>query len=327
MSMPAHKQRPTTPPAPPVPGPNMLDLARRALLETDEQLKALALRRREMLLRGGSDREVHALDSQITEAEHTRQTRSDRVTLLAEQAAREAEAQRAAEHEALLGRLEQQFAARDKIVAELAGHVKAADASLVKLVKANRSLASSFEWPHGTLGAAMLDDGSTLLALAHEIYRAGNRSPVTGTVDMQQVPIFPGAKCGDLNFIALPERSSLPLTEKFAAASAAASRILRSGRNDPIIAPPPAVPIAVPPVQEEPAQASAPAPNAAPVARASVDESVPVSLSIPFERSSKQIELSALLVRQNELASMPEMNAAAEAEYEANGLRIRELSS
>jgi hypothetical protein len=77
-----------------------------------------------------------------------------------------------------------------------------------------------------------------------------------------------------------------------------------------------------PPVPAEPAQPT----ETVPVTQPDAAEPAPLKIAVPFERSSREIEIASLLVRQNELASKVEMSAADEAEYASNGERIRQLS-
>jgi hypothetical protein len=297
----------------------MLAAAQAALVETTEQLKGLTAKRHNALLTGASDRDVALIDSEIATAQHVQRTRSDRVQVLLEEAERKEAERRVKEKLAHIERVEKKLAERDAVAAELAAAIAVADRCWVKLRTLNLAIQAGWPWPHGSIGAALLDDGSALLAIANEIYRVGGRPPVTGgVVDLKQVPTYPGAKCADLSYIMLPERSAPPLIERFAQASAAASRILRSGRNDPIAAP------AVPPAaQPEPAQASAPVAESAPApAPAPANGAPPMRARTDAER-----EMARLLKRQSELVDRPGgMTEADDSEYELISKEITELS-
>jgi hypothetical protein len=296
--------------------PASLPAAQEALRLVNEQLETLATRRREALLRGTDD-DVAAVDAEIAAAQHLQRTRSDRVEALTEESERAATEQRARDRETAIAQIEARFRRRDKLAARLASLVKSADAAFVQLCVANHGIMDAWPWQHGHVGAALLGDGDVALALSHELFRVGGRLPPGGgSPNPHPAPTWPGAKCSQLEFIMMPERTT-SMVDKFAMASAAAGRILRSGRNDPL---PVMNGATAPPVPAEPAQPT----EAAPVA--SADEPAPLKIAVPFERSSREIEISSLLVRQNELASKIEMTEADEAEYAANGERIRALS-
>jgi hypothetical protein len=288
---------------------NALTAAQEALGETAEQLKALTARRREVLLTG-SDEEVAAVDAEIEAAQRQQRTRSDRVSVLIEAAEQEAAARRAKEHAALIGRVEAKLAERDAIVAELAAHAAAADAALVKLFAANKAVLAGWPWENGHVGAALLGAGDTVRVLSNEIYRIGGRAPSTGGAPGDpRGPSFPGGKRGNLSWVMMPERSSPPMIARFAEASAAASVIMKTGRN----APAPATIGAVHPAMN--GHATPPA-----------EQPTPSSPNPPQAAPQKMgPEMLALLEKQNALVSGP-MGPAEDEQYESISKRIRELA-
>jgi hypothetical protein len=215
-----------------------LQHAQSALQETAEQLKALTARRREVLL-AGTDDEVAAVDAEIEAAQRQQRTLTDRVSVLLEQAEQEAAARRAKEHEALIGRVEGKLSERDRAVAKLAGLVAAADAALVEVFALNRAILAAWPWGNN-LGAVLLGDGMVVNALRNEIYRVSGRPPSTGGMPGDpRGPSYPGGVAEDIMWAMMPERIK-PIVEKFAEASAAASVIMKTGRNSPAPASAPA---------------------------------------------------------------------------------------
>jgi hypothetical protein len=300
---------------------NSLAAAQEALQETAEQLKALTARRREVLL-AGTDDEVGAVDAEIEAAQRTQRTRTDRVSVLIEAAEQEAVARRAKEHAALIGRVEAKLAERDRIAAELASHVAAADAALLKLFAVNRQILAAWPWGNGDLGAVLLGDGVTLNALRNEIYRVSGRPPSTGGMPSDpRGPSYPGGKCEDLLWIMMPEKTR-PMVAKFAEASAAASVIMRTGRNGPA---PAMNGAAHPPANASPAEdASANIGDVPQGDRAPAFPAPPPMPAPAIERTPAQVELAKLLSRQHTLAMSDDPKD--EIEYLENGKKIAALS-
>jgi hypothetical protein len=265
---------------------NSLDRAKAALAETQARLAALATKRNAELLRG-TDASVALVDGEIEVVQRLLRTHTDRVKLLEVEAEQAAVAKRAKEKSDLIGRIETKLAERDKIAAELAKCVKAADEAFVKLLAVNRTILAAWPWSGGDVGAAMLGDAATLAVLRNEIFRVAGRVPPGGGMPPDpRGPSYPGAQCEQLEFIMLPERTK-PMTEKFAEATAAATAIMRGGRTT----------AAVPELDA----------NGLP----------------KVERTPKQIELSRLLQRQLELAELD--GEEADREYGEIGRQIAEL--
>jgi hypothetical protein len=288
---------------------NALDRAKVVLAETQNKIAALALERNTALLRG-TDADVAKVDAEVDATEKLLRTHGDRIKLLEAEAEKEEAARRAKEHEALIGRVEAKLAERNKISEELASHVAAADAALLRLFAVNRQILAAWPWQNGSLGAVLLGDGAVVGALSNEIFRVAGRPPTTGgAAGDPRGPSYPGGKCENLSWIAMPERSSRPLVARFAEASAAASVILRTGRNGPA---PETNGAAHPPGDDSPGDAGrssiAPPPRVAP------------------QKGVPNPELTQLLNRQLQLADLPVMDAAAEAEYAAIGKQIAALS-
>jgi hypothetical protein len=105
----------------------------------------------------------------------------------------------------------------------------------------------------------------------------------------------------------MPERTK-PMTEKFAEAAAAASVIMKTGRNGPAPAPAPETNGAVHPTMNGNSPTEQPAPSPSQVA--------------PQKASPEMIRL---LSRQNELVSK-NMGPDEDAEYESISKRIREIA-
>jgi hypothetical protein len=279
-----------------------LERAQAVLAETDARLAALVKKRNTALL-NGSDADVALVDEEIEGVQKLLRTHTDRVSLLAAERQRSEAARRAKEHEALITRVEGKLAERDCAVAELAGHVAAADAALVKVFALNREILAGWPWGNGHLGAVLLGDGATLNALRNEIYRVSGRPPSTGGMPGDpRGPSYPGGQCEQLEWIMMPERIR-PMVEKFAQASAAGSVIMKTGRNGPA----PATNGAVHPEMN----GNSPTEQLAP------------STPSPSEKASP--EMIRLLSRQNELVGKP-MGADEDAEYESISKRIRQLA-
>jgi hypothetical protein len=261
--------------------------AQHVLEETRGRLAALADQRNVTLLHG-TDADVSKVDLEIEAANKLLRTHGDRVKLLEIEAEKEAAAKRAKELAALVDRVEKKLGERDAIAAELASCVAAADAALVKLFACNRLIQAGWPWEGGHVGAVLLGDAAVLGVLGNEIFRVGGRVPPGGGMPPDpRGPSYPGAKCEELQWIMMPEKTK-PMVEKFAEASAAAKQIMRGERGRADGAP------------------------------------LPTHTTMPTVRTESEKELAALLVRQSELAMLD--TAAAEAEYVKNGERIKELT-
>jgi hypothetical protein len=283
-----------------------LDRARVVLAETQAKLAALATERDTALLRG-TDADVAKVDAAVEATEKLLRTHTDRVRLLEGEAEKEAAARRAKEHAALIGRVEGKLRERDQAVAELAGCAAAADAALVKVFALNRAILAAWPWGNN-LGAVLLGDRATLNALKNEIYRVSGRPPSTGGMPGDsRGPSYPGGQCERLEWIMMPEKTR-PMTEKYTEARAAASVIMRTGRNGPAPAP-------------ETNGAVHPAMNG----NSPTEQLAPSSPS-PSQAASKLTpEMLALLERQNALVNGP-WNDAVDAQYEEISRRLKELA-
>jgi hypothetical protein len=124
---------------------------------------------------------------------------------------------------------------------------------------------------------------------------------------------FPGGEPERVELLYQPERTRA-LVDKLADATATAGRIMRTGRNDPELCQ------GVAGFHEEQAAPPGVGTNGHAARLASGD-----AAAKPVPTPAPNPELSRLLLRQNELAEMPEMDAAAEAEYAANARAIAEL--
>lgn len=284
-----------------------LDRAKAVLAETQAKLAALATERDTALLRG-TDADVAQVDGQIEREEKLLRTHSDRVKLLQVEAEKEEAGRRARERASLIERLETKLAARNHAVGKLADLVAAADAAFLDVLALNRQILAAWPWGNGDLGAVMLGDGATLNALRNEIYRVSGRPPSTGGMPGDsRGPSYPGGQCERLEWIMMPEKTR-PMTEKYTEARAAASVIMKTGRNGP-----------------------APAPSTNGAAHPSVTASPGATgqssiVQTPQVAPQKVTpEMLALLERQNVLVSKP-MDADADREYELNSARIRELA-
>jgi hypothetical protein len=283
---------------------NALDRAKVVLAETRVKLGELAVQRNAALLRG-TDADVAKVDAAVEATEKLLRTHTDRVRLLEGEAEKEAAERRAKEHAALIGRVEAKLAERNRAVAKLADCVAAADAALVEVFALNRAILAAWPWGNN-LGAVLLGDGMAVNALRHEIYRVSGRPPATGGMPGDpRGPSYPGGVAEDIMWAMMPERIK-PIVEKFAAASAAASVIMKTGRNGPA------------PVTN--GAAAHPSVTASPgdTGQSSI---VPTPQVAPQKGSPEMIRL---LSRQNELVSGP-MDDAADREYELISARLREL--
>jgi hypothetical protein len=138
-------------------------------------------------------------------------------------------------------------------------------------------------------------------------------------------PSFPGGKCANLLWVMMPERSSPPMIARFAEASAAASVIMKTGRNSPA---PAMNGAAQPPADASPTNGAAhppvaPGSNDAPVTPASGLVAGQINAPIP-ETDEARAVLRRLLQRQAELSEQD--GEEAEAAYRAVGERIAALS-
>jgi hypothetical protein len=178
----------------------------------------------------------------------------------------------------------------------------------LKVFALNRAILAAWPWGNN-LGAVLLGDGMVVNALRNEIYRVSGRPPATGGMPGDpRGPSYPGGVAEDIMWAMMPERIK-PIVEKFAAASASASVIMKTGRNSPAsemngAAHSPASGDASPPV-EQPAMPSSP--------------------NQPQAASKLNPEMLALLEKQNALVSGP-WNDAVDAQHEEISRRLKELA-
>jgi hypothetical protein len=207
-----------------------VDAARAAVAVVERDL-ASAVEERNRVLLTDDDEAVAEVDARIAVLRQRQRTATDRATLVFAQSEQEAAARRAKEHAALIGRVEAKLADRSRSVAKLADLVAAADAALLEIFAANRAILAAWPWGNGDRGAVMLGDPAVLGALSNEIFRVAGRPASTGGMPSDgRGPGFPGGRPERLEWIAMPERSSRPLVEKFKEAATAAAQIMSGGR-------------------------------------------------------------------------------------------------
>jgi hypothetical protein len=282
-----------------------LSRAQIALQETAEQLKALSARRREALLTGTDD-DVAVVDAEIEATQRLQRTRSDRVSVLLEQAAEEAAFARAAEREARIVETERLFIERDAAVADLKDHLVGAEQAFQRIHQLNLQARAAWEWPHGRVGGALLAASDLVRETASFIYRISGRPPQTGGEFRPDVPpSLPGGKCPRIEWLQTPNR--LPdLVAQYRLASKYGSDVMRGVRGD------------------VPAPASPASPGVASPGDSASSNVEPLPTVSPI-RAEPNAELSRLLMRQNQLASR-QMSDEDEAEYAANGRLIAAIS-
>jgi hypothetical protein len=281
-----------------------VELARRALSDAEELVAKLEAERATVLL-GDDDGHLARIDARLQNARLQHRTAVDRLAAREAEEQRQAQAKADRERLATIGKVENRLRERDRIGAELAEHIKAADAAFVKLVETSRQVHAAWPWSASDPYATMVSEGAIAAAVRNEIFRIGGRVPLTGGVIDTRPPSFPGGEPGRVEHLYQPERTRA-LVDKLADATATAGRIMRTGHNDPE------------PCQEvvglhvEPD--GQPAPGVGTNGHAGPGKATPAPVPNP--------ELCRLLARQNELAEMVEMDAAAEAEYAALGKQI-----
>jgi hypothetical protein len=277
-----------------------VDLARKSLADAEELVAKLEDERRAVLL-GDDDGHLARIDARLNNARLQHRTATDRLAAREAEEARQQQAKAARERMLLIGRVENRLHERDRIGAELAEHIRAADKSFCRLIEANRQIHAAWEWSASDTFATMVHEGSIVAAVRNEIFRVGGRVPLTGGVIDTRPLSYPGGEPERVELMYQPERTRA-LVDKLADATATAGRIMRTGRNDPPDEPqPPVMATADPALVVLPTNGHAAPEKATP---------------------APNPELGRLLARQNELAEMPEMDAAAEAEYAALGKQI-----
>jgi len=293
--------------------PGSLEQARQSLVDLQVQVETLREQRDQALLRD-DDPQASRLQGRIEGLERASRTAVEKVRLLEAQASREANERHAAERAELIGRIEAKFAERDAAGAELAALVSQSDAAFVRVLELGQEIADLWPWRRDELGATLCSAGAMTLALQHEIYRHARPAP-GGGMPHTAPPSYPGGMPQDLMWTMVPSRSARPLTERLGEASAAATRIMRTGINTP--APPP-VPIVLPASLDTSAEA-APDPVAAPVPASNGHAEAKDAPPPPNP------ELSLLLSELDALVSKP-MGPVEDAKYESLSRRVKQLS-
>jgi hypothetical protein len=283
-----------------------LSRAQIVLRETDDLLRALAVRRREVLLTG-SDDDVEVLDHEIEATQRLQRTRTDRVSVLLEHAAEEAAAARAAARSETIAAVEVLLAQRDEAGAELAAHIEGADKAFLRMITLGREIRQRWQFQQHDASPSMLTEAAIAAAIPHEIYRIGSRPhPLGSKIVADSMPSYPGGKAERFEDAQRPEAIK-PLVKKLAEASALASRVMREGFSTNRLS---VIPTSTPSTADNSAVASniGPLPQTSPI------------------KAQPDPELARLLARQNQLVNGP-MDAAADAEYELLSAQIRARSA
>jgi hypothetical protein len=280
-----------------------VELSRRALSDAEELVTKLEDERRAVLL-GDDEGHLARIDARLNNARLQYRTAVDRLAAREGEEQRQAQAKAARERLAQIGKIENRLRERDRIGAELAQHIAAADKSFCRLIEANRQIHSAWPWSASDTFATMVHEGSIVAAVRNEIFRVGGRVPLTGGVIDTRPLSYPGGEPERVELLYQPERTRA-LVDKLADATATAARIMRTGRNDPEPCQ------GVGEFHEKPDDQPAP-PGVGTNGQAGPAKPAP----------APNPELGRLLARQSELADMPEMDAAAEAEYAALGKQI-----
>jgi hypothetical protein len=277
--------------------------AQQALAENDRAIADLVAQRNALLVRDEvNDAEVERIDAELARHQHRQRTLSDRLSLLGEEARREAAEQAALAHEAKIKTAEDLFTRRDEAAADLQRHLQKAEEAFRRVHALGIEARAGWPWAHGKLGGTMTTASDLIVATASYIYKIGSRG---GGRDPAGTPGFPGGKCPRIELMHNP--AVLPdLLDEFTAASRYGSDTMRGVVRLDAVSPSPAPPSAV---GAAPAQSP---PVVAAVESAHIPPITP--------------EIRKLLERQNALASRV-MSEADEAEYEANGELIKGLSA
>jgi hypothetical protein len=275
--------------------------AQAALAANDAEIVRLVAERNALLVRDEVDEvAVGHLDDKLAGCRHRAKTLTDRLSLLAAEAARVEAEQAAQAREEKITQIEAILARRDKAAEDLQLHLCKAEAAFREVHEFGQAARNGWAWPHGRAGAVLASGQDLFWGVSSFIYKIGGRA---GQMSPDGPPSFPGARCPKLELLGTPE--ALPdLVDEFRAASKYASDCMRG-----------IVPAAVTPEpaadgpDEQPAQP-------APVVAAADGPSVP-----PISP-----EVAQLLVRQSVLAAR-DMTAADEQEYRRNGEQIAALSA
>jgi hypothetical protein len=276
--------------------------AQAALAANDQAIAGLVAERNALLLQDEVDEAaVERIDGELARHQRRQKTLTDRLSLLAAEAQR-AEAEQAAQaREAKITETERLFIERDAAVADLKDHLVAAEAAFRRVHQLNLEARAGWEWPHGRAGGTLTTVPDLVREVSSFLYKIGGRpAPLGGQFPVNVPPAFPGAKCPKIELLQLPDK--LPdLVAQYRDASRFASDVMRGSKID-----------AAPPSPASPGDAG----------QSNVEPLPQVS---PF-KAAPNPELARLLQRQNQLASR-DMSATDEAEYEANGRLIQELST
>jgi hypothetical protein len=277
------------------------------LAENDQAIAGLAAERNALLLQDDVDETaVERVDGELARHQRRQMTLTDRLSLLAAEAQREAAEQAAQVHEAKIIEAERLFIARDAAAMELRDHLAAAEAAFRKVYELGVAARAAWPWEHGRAGGTLTTAHDLVREVGAFLYKIGGRPALLGGQFPANVPpAFPGAKCPRIELLQLPDK--LPdLAAEYGAASRYASDVMRGVvRVD-----------AVPPSPASPGVAAEAPATTPPVVAAAAGPNVP----------SIGPEVRKLLERQNALASR-DMSEADEREYQENSRLIQEMSA
>src|SRR5262249_15128443 len=200
---------------------------------------------------------------------------------------------------ALIHRLGQKFADRNRLAYELQDLIPKANGLFLKMLELNRAIDAAWGWPAADRLALMLPRETIFGAIEHELFRV-TAVPLRGG-GQDEGPNgghrFPGSRPPNLGVMNLPSAVT-SLADTMREAGDYGSRIMRSGKGGPT------------PVAPEPT----------PPATNGDDRGYPLSngnaapASSP-QRSAAEERLSALLRKQSDLASLPTMSPDQDREY------------
>jgi hypothetical protein len=295
----------------------LLEAAKQSLTDLQAQIEALREQRDQALLRD-DDPQAARLESRIEGLNRQVRTATDKVRLLEEVAAKEAAERAAQEKQAKIAAVTALFAQRDERAAELQNHLIGAEKAFREIDALNTTLREAWPFSRNDHAPCLLAGGALALSVEHYIFKIGSRlEPPGGQIRPGGSLSFPGGRYPTLQDMYQPEK--LPnLTAVFADATGLATAIMNGNRNSFLSAPLAAVAAATP---VNLADGSVSTTNGA-ASNGGGASSPPIVPAV--ERTAQQVELSKLLVRQNELAALDTPEALAE--YLANGLRVTQLS-
>jgi hypothetical protein len=268
-----------------------LEEARAAHAETGHRLMEVSRARKAALDADDGLAEAGRLDSELATLRNRSRVQADRIALLKDRVSIEQREQRDREQEVKIQAVEALFSTREAIAADISESIVHLNKQFLQIQAVNREIDASWQWDGAVRQGLLIPREQVVAHVQYELFRVSCVPRLLGgQTASADAGVFPGSKSPRLELSQMPKKVK-PLVEVMRETSDFASDVMRGRRS-----------------------ASTPAAPALQNGSAAPEAFTPT-------------ELSALLERQHELASLASMSPEQDSEYADNVVAIAKLSS